>query len=1109
MKKQLFVIGLSSLSLCLAAADATSVPEVRLPLMAKAPVIDGTVGEGEWKGSALMQGFCNHRSAELFAAPASFRIGRDRERLYLAARCYVPPAGLIRKVPARKNMSTVADLDDSFEFVFIPDLGAKKSTIAHMIVNANGAVRATGVKDGANEAWFPENMVTKSSVTSDSWSFELSIPLADIGFTPETAARHGVRFCRNWYHLDPYAIQTCWGSEVGAFFSAARCPKVVFDDAAVAVEAVQVGGGVSKSVYPVKLRVTNPTAADVPVKVDILGRAQNSQPGAFTRTAVVAAGGSEAFEMEGPVLGDEPVDLTIRVASPDGKKAYYVRNCVFRPNGEPVKFRADGEEAEKIGFKFAYYPYHNKIRAAVDLANLETEVKSVTLEVKSSAGQSLAKTEVAVGAGKKADRIWEIPDLAEVTKKSGRDDYEIVLTVPGVEDGTKVRTFKRSVFEWEHNRLGKSDLVPPPFEKVKVRGEGEERTVSVILRDHTVDKTTGLWKQVTAAGKDLLARPIALVSGNRTIDQSEQSNNTSLSATAEWDVDGLMEWRLTLKPGHYEPMSLEIPVRAEIAKLMHASVDSLRSNYAGAIPKGTGRVWDGRKAAGRVSIIGDYLPYLWVGGPLRGISVFGENDRGWVVDGKPCQEIIRESDGTVTIRLNLVQRACDITEERTIRLGFMATPVKPMAEDWRESFEEPSTFLGCCWYWGGCGDSGDVAPYDEKTTFWEKMAEARRTGKVDKDYVKRYLAAYPFSEKPGTPEYEKKHEAVGRHFNAGMNRFAAMKNEPDMKTLAYTNGRGVRYGTPEGRTFCDEWNRFAFMSRDYAEDFWKAYDLDPVESYLDYAAWWWKKALELGVFNYLYWDDVFCQANFDLVGTDAYVMPDGEIQPATGIFNMREQVKRCRILQCELGVESRRNWIHMTNTAMAPVSSFAGVHYDWEDSCGEHTVQEHYTREYILACSLGRQFGNRVGIMGYFRAQGDELKRLEHTGVGPMLCFEFGWWRVKEYREVMKKLVAWGYRTPATKVWNYWDEDVAYPLSVTGAENASIAIAHPEKREAIVVVTDWNCGGGVSVRPDCDALGIRKDFKAVDFETGREYDVRDGTVGLKLEKCDYAILLLE
>ena len=158
--------------------------------------------------------------------------------------------------------------------------------------------------------------------------------------------------------------------------------------------------------------------------------------------------------------------------------------------------------------------------------------------------------------------------------------------------------------------------------------------MKVVLRDYTIGDY-GLWKQVNAAGKDLLARPMALRTSQTT--QTFQTSQT-------FDVDGLMEWRLTLKPGHYEPFSLVIPMKASEATLMHACVDSARNNYAGRVPAGEGRVWDSSKAGGRDSIIGDYVPYVWVGGTLRGICVCGENDKGWEIGNQPCQEIVREAD---------------------------------------------------------------------------------------------------------------------------------------------------------------------------------------------------------------------------------------------------------------------------------------------------------------------------------------------------------------------------------------------------------------------------------------------------------------------------------
>ena len=1072
------------------ASGAGAVPVLHLPRLLNAPVVDGRIGDAEWRGSVLRQGQCEADGRMLFPAPISFRIGRDATNLYFAACSYVPPEGLVRRVPARAG-STVAFLDDSYEFLLASDGESDGAPVSRIVVNANGAVFAEGFGEKDVRTELPAGLVVRSGVSSNAWETEISLPLATVGFAG--AGVKGINVRRNWKRTERGSVTTEW---VRGFH------RVLFDDSAPAVEVLQMGGGDSRSSYPLRLRVTNPANRPQAVKVELGGRPLNSQPAHVVRTETLPPRESREFEMTGPVLGEEPVEVGMRVSSTDGGTVHFFRRLSFRPNAATIRFREPFSRSDKIGFSFAYYPYHNKMRVVADLKGLDAAAGTVTLAVRPKSGEALATTEVPVGGDRVAETIWTIPDLAETTRKTGRDDYEIVLKVPGLKDVSVVRPFKRGVFEWEGNKLGLSGAVPAPFKPVKSeKGKVKnEEVVSVVLREHTVDKKTGLWKQVTAAGKDLLARPMAFVSAGPTPTPSTYTYST------EWDVDGLMDWRLTLKPGHYEPMSLEIPIRAERAKLMHACIDGLRSNYAGAVPAGPGRVWTGAMAEGRESILGDYVPYIWIGGPLRGIAVFGENDKGWEVGGQSCQEIIRESDGTVVLRLNLIQRACDITEARTIRIGFQATPVKPMAEGWRRQWKEPYSFYGCCWSWGGLGDSGDVCPYDGTTEFWEKMVEAQRTGKVDEAFLKRFMAGYPYSEKPGSPEYLKKKHDVETHYASGMGGAASRHGHPEYKVLAYTNGRGVRYGTPEGRTFCDEWHRAAFMSRNYSEDYWEAYELDPVPSYLDYAAWWWKKALELGVINYYYWDDVFCRSNFDLVGTDAYKTGTGEIQPSSGIFNMRAQVKRCAVLQTEMGLPATRNWIHMTNTALAPVSAFAGVHYDWEHATRQRDMQARYTREYILACTIGRQFGVRVNVIGKFLAEAEDVRRFERHAIGPMLCFELGW-GTAEYKKTREELDAWGYGCSEGRVWNYWDEDEAYPVAVRGPDHVSIAMTNG-KGEALVVVSDWNGGGAYAVEPDCAALGVPKNFKAVDFRTGKPLRTENGKVLFELETCDYVILRL-
>ena len=187
--------------------------------------------------------------------------------------------------------------------------------------------------------------------------------------------------------------------------------------------------------------------------------------------------------------------------------------------------------------------------------------------------------------------------------------------------------------------------------------------------------------------------------------------------------------------------------------------------------------------------------------------------------------------------------------------------------------------------------------------------------------------------------------------------------------------------------------------------------------------------------------NIFCQSNFDLVGTESFRTPSGDIQPSSGIFNQRAQTRRCAVLQAEHGWIDRKNWVHMTNTALAPVLSFAGMNYDWEDVAGDSALQERYPKEAMQAQSLGRQFGNRVAVMAYFSTSDKEkLKWLHRTGVGACLVHEFNWHRVKEWREIDARITAWGYRNPTTRVWNYFDEDVPFPVEIRGGCEASLAM---------------------------------------------------------------------
>ena len=57
----------------------------------------------------------------------------------------------------------------------------------------------------------------------------------------------------------------------------------------------------------------------------------------------------------------------------------------------------------------------------------------------------------------------------------------------------------------------------------------------------------------------------------------------------------------------------------------------IREHYAGKIPGGTGKVWDSGNIP-RDQLPAPFVPYIWVGGPERGICWFADNTKDWIID---------------------------------------------------------------------------------------------------------------------------------------------------------------------------------------------------------------------------------------------------------------------------------------------------------------------------------------------------------------------------------------------------------------------------------------------------------------------------------------------
>jgi hypothetical protein len=96
----------------------------------------------------------------------------------------------------------------------------------------------------------------------------------------------------------------------------------------------------------------------------------------------------------------------------------------------------------------------------------------------------------------------------------------------------------------------------------------------------------------------------------------------------------------------------------------------------------------------------------------------------------------------------------------------------------------------------------------------------------------------------------------------------------------------------------------------------------------------------------IYFDDTFLAPSYNTMNSASYVQPDGTIQPAASLWDMRALIRR--------GATSKanRHMVHMTNAAVAPVIGFAASQLDWET--GSENAVNDLERDFQDRCQRWR-----------------------------------------------------------------------------------------------------------------------------------------------------------
>jgi hypothetical protein len=1072
--------------------------EYRAPLMAQAPKIDGNIEPAEWAAAAGFSGFVWQGALERRRGMAY--VGATATTLYMAIKTQLPEEG---QILAQVNQDTAKLVfDDSVEVWIDPTPGAAHGKTYQMLANAIGhagyQVHARG-NAAADPAW-RGNWQMESGFHEGYWHYEIAVPIA--GIAPGRTADHGswgINLCRNW--KEPWAFSSLGG---GGYAPTDMTFTFAADDAPAV--AHEVHGDPHAGAYDMALRLSNPGRAAVAVQAQMLLKRDVMPELKAAEALTIGPGETKQLTLAAKDDPTRKYDLTIRVASADGKKVYYERAYAWQ-KGEPWKWTVAKKQVLPIDIQFAYYPYLNKMKILADVTNLPegSKLDNLTCAIRPRGGGQAIKTVVFDKFVKgRQEMVFDLPPL--------KGSYEIAAVAHGnpAPAGEVVKPFERTVYPWEHLGLGTSKKVYAPFTPIKVAG----MKLSTVLREHTMNNE-GLWEQVVATEKALLAAPMRFAATVGGAEQKVQAAKlrftkaegdeavaqTGLQAGAlkaqvqcKWDYDGTMRVDMTLQPTGgktVDALTLEIPMKDAGAPLIHALGDGIRNGTYLRLPEGEGVVWTAEKAAVN-DFPRNFCSYIYVGSAVRGLCWFCENDRGWSWDSKtPNLELVRKG-GVLTLRVHLINKPVAIEAPRTITFGLLAAPVKPRVSPWRYRWRRDNySLLGTDINWFALGNCGSVYPAGKDMYLWEMLAKGNVEHLTDAqveeviEHGKKYYAPYPDWLQTFI---------VHVRYN--------LRARFGTKMVFYYN-RSSYQAADEFQTFQDEWDQSDCRTVGPGNGIGEI-GIVPSASHIDYSLYWYGKSFDLGRNQGVYWDNWFFACTFNTMMTAAYKREDGTMMPSNGIWGLRELSKRTFQYENERGMLPI-TMPHMTSTNILPMHSFATVQYDWEWKYSEGDVQYRFPREYILLVTNGQLAGTWPVLLG------DQGKLAED----PWTCRTFAavamvheldgqyppWAKTGQQQLALFKPIDEMVDKPGVEVYRYWD-DRPQPVVADNKDLPTIVYA-VKGIEAVVAVVSYVDGDATATLAiDPVALGFPKGYRVVDIERGEQQTVTGDKMNLAIKKHD-------
>lgn len=1134
----------------------SSYPTLRIPKMLKAPVIDGVIGEEEWKGAAAVTGFKNCSPSH--SLPSSLQpcwyIGYDDQYLYLAQRMPIYPKGSLRAV-----MKTAEDADfgqiwfDDHTEIRIVTVGRDRALSGdgyffNFMTNpwdkvADWKVRWSLANMGKE---YHADVVLKSHFNEETWEQEIAIPFKDldnIKIEDEkslpiqlVSARSGEN---NYYG---------WGP--GNWIQAMVSPEVIFDSRALAVQFLSLGDWMNGN-PDLTFNIYNPDKATRVLDINVvILNPKGEQLFAQTKTVPVKSGETikEHVAAQGLKFGEKENLLKLTITEPASGKLYYRAQLPFqREDSEVVqnyiKLMAIRWRPVEPKISFAFMPSYNCLQARADmgLLGLDTNLVARARYFRAEFGKPGEKP---IGINSKPFDKSGIAEIVFQFWPLPEGQYEVHLAIADANGKpllSKNETFEWKMFPFYTNTLGKTDKVLPPYQPIKTEGQ----TFKVLSGEYRL-QTNGLPAQIVnrmvpvPEAQELLAAGMSLrlVQGEKISDlvgtsfqwESRADNKTVANAKGqlgplgvevrgEADYDGQYLVTVKLVPGNKTPidrLELIMPVRApvDVITLMQPpeafiNVYNLKTPYRESfkgIAWSTSSRWDPQSDsfflgdAGRAETrpAGRFQPYcIYLGNGERGLHWYIDSYEGWHIDkNNEYVQIEKRKDQTI-LRVQFVNKPFVLEEERCIRFALLSAPTKPLPRDardiaWGYDGDYTATRAHCS---GSQWGTIGIWTTPETDQEWQDLLAGKPHVYKGKEVVISFHTA-PFSRPMGHKKDSKFNLEKGREY------------------LTYHYTGAIGYLQPEFKVFAGEWigrNNYPMCPESFYAG--RCGWTEPEQlsgSVMDMttpSAWdfeiyrLWLMAKNTGVGGY-WWDMNPVVPGKSLIKGNAYLNDEGNLEPRISLFLAREYFRRIAWMIRDLGIPD-------TNDGYAPGAVWQIPWFTRIDN-GEAMYLESTSDDMFTAhgvdkyrAFIGKYSGLPVMIIVNIRQASDPRVR----GVEALaLLHDNG---IAHYNpKFMAQLKKSVYFDPATEWVPYWRSGkVAYPRDNRLLLTVYRKTAKDGLKLLLVVVNPT----AQDIQSNIIVADVKhRNIQAVDLETGTSMEAKQGELKkMCVKKHDYRLIEME